>query len=120
MISPGYLAQLVVSSGATSTAISADIAGEKPVFIVQDSTGGFWLMGVEGYELSDQTRGYTRCFGLGEAKCEALSKDALSTRLGAALVHSGPKCPASHPRNCSVVGSLVDWKRSNTRFEVRT
>ena len=37
---------------ATSTAISTDIAEEKPVFIVQDSTGGFWLMGFEGSELS--------------------------------------------------------------------
>ena len=42
--------QVDATTDATTEAISADIAGEKPVFIVQDSTGGFWLMGVEGLE----------------------------------------------------------------------
>lgn len=27
---------------ATSEAILADLVGEKPVFIIQDNTGGFW------------------------------------------------------------------------------
>ncbi len=38
------------TTDATTEAILAESAGEKPVFIVEDSNGGFWLMGVEGLE----------------------------------------------------------------------
>ncbi|TWU58519.1 hypothetical protein Poly51_12980 [Rubripirellula tenax] len=60
-------------------------------------------MGDTGSAQSPETRGISMIPGIGEAECEALCHRFHPTRVGVAVVHSGPKCPT---RN------LDDWPKS--------